>query len=43
MLVIDDAVTSCGCTSVEYSKEPVSPGKSLDIIVTYKADHPEHF
>lgn len=43
MLVIDDVVTSCGCTSVEYSKEPVSPGKSLDIIVTYKADHPEHF
>lgn len=43
MLVINDVVTSCGCTSVEYSKEPVSPGKSLDIIVTYKADHPEHF
>ena len=43
MLVIDDVVTSCGCTSVEYSKEPISPGKSLDIIVTYKAAHPEHF
>lgn len=43
LLVIDDVVTSCGCTSVEYAKEPVRPGKSLDINVVYKADHPEHF
>lgn len=42
-LVIQDITTSCGCTSVEYSKEPVASGKSLDITVTYKADHPEHF
>lgn len=42
-LVIDDVVTSCGCTSVEYAKEPVRPDKSLDINVVYKADHPEHF
>lgn len=41
-LVIYDYKTSCGCTSIEYSKEPVRPGKSLDITVTYKADHPEH-
>lgn len=43
LLVIDDVVTSCGCTSVEYAKEPVRPDKSLDINVVYKADHPEHF
>lgn len=42
-LVVQDITTSCGCTSVDYSKEPVAPGKSLDIKVTYKADHPEHF
>lgn len=43
LLVIDDVNTSCGCTSVEFSKEPVEPGGSLDMVVTYKADHPEHF
>lgn len=42
-LVVQDITTSCGCTSVEYSKEPVLPGKSLDIKVIYKAEHPEHF
>lgn len=26
-----------------YSKEPVSSGKSADIQVTYRAEHPEHF
>ena len=43
LLVIDDVNTSCGCTSVQYSKEPVKPGESLRITVIYKADHPEHF
>lgn len=42
-LVVQDITTSCGCTSVEYSKEPVASGKFLDIKVIYKADHPEHF
>lgn len=26
LLVIQDVTTSCGCTKVEYSKEPVRPG-----------------
>ena len=26
-----------------YSKEPVPSGKSADIQVTYRAEHPEHF
>lgn len=43
LLVIDDISTSCGCTTVEYSKEPVQIGKSLILKVKYKADHPEHF
>lgn len=42
-LGVYDNKTSCGCTSVEYSKEPVQPVKSLAVKVTYKADHPEHF
>lgn len=40
LLVIDDVNTSCSCTSVQYSKEPVKPGESLRITVIYKADHP---
>lgn len=43
LLVIIDVITSCGCTSVEYNKEPVRPGNSLELTVHYKADHPEHF
>lgn len=42
-LIINDVTTSCGCTSVDYSKEPVRPGDSISLQVTYKADHPEHF
>lgn len=42
-LVINDVTTSCGCTSVDYSKEPVRPGDSISLQVTYKADYPEHF
>lgn len=42
-LVVQDVNTSCGCTSVSYSKKPVQPGKEIKLDVTYKADHPEHF
>lgn len=42
-LVIDHVSTSCGCTSVFYSKEPILPDKELELEVTYRADHPEHF
>lgn len=42
-LVINHVNTSCGCTSVDYSKEPVRSGDSLLLHVTYKADYPEHF
>ena len=43
LLIIQDVTTSCGCTQVTYSKEPVLPGDSVSLHVTYKADHPEHF
>lgn len=42
-LLIEDVNTSCGCTTVAYSKEPAQPGKEIKLDVTYKADHPEHF
>lgn len=39
----DSKDTSCGCTTVSYSQEPVQPGKEIKLDITYKADHPEHF
>ena len=43
LLVIEGVSTSCGCTTVAYSKEPVQPGKEIVLEVSYKAEHPEHF
>ena len=43
LLVIQDIVTSCGCTKVEYSKEPVRPGGALEVKVIYEAEKAEHF
>lgn len=43
LLLVENTITSCGCTTVEYSKEPVYPGKSLNLRVKYKADHPGYF
>lgn len=43
LLIVNNVDTSCGCVSISYSQEPIQPGGILDIIVTYKADHPEHF
>jgi hypothetical protein len=34
-LVIHQAVASCGCAEPEYTKEPVMPGKTGTIKVTY--------
>lgn len=42
-LVVNNVSTSCGCTFVEYSQEPVRPGDSISLRVAYKANHPEHF
>lgn len=36
-LVITRTAASCGCTTPEYPKEPISPGKSGVIKVTYNA------
>ena len=42
-LVIQDVVTSCGCLTVDYSQEPVMPGKEAVLRMTYKADSPGYF
>lgn len=42
-LAISDVTTSCGCTTVEYTKEPIMPKKSGILKITYQAEHPEHF
>jgi hypothetical protein len=34
-LVIHQAIASCGCTVPEYTKEPVLPGKTGTVQVTY--------
>ncbi|MFN8244860.1 MAG: DUF1573 domain-containing protein [Ferruginibacter sp.] len=36
-ILVSDVVTSCGCTAPDYPKEPIAPGKSSKIKVTYNA------
>lgn len=36
-LIITNVVTSCGCTASDYAKDPILPGKSSKIKVTYNA------
>src|SRR4051812_8640087 len=36
-LLITDVKTSCGCTAPDYPKEPIAPGKTSTIKVTYNA------
>ena len=43
LLAIQDIITSCGCTKVEYSKEPVRPGGTLEVKVTYEAEDAGYF
>ena len=34
-LVVTRVIASCGCTTPEWTKEPIAPGKTGDIKVTY--------
>ena len=43
LFVIQDIITSCGCTKVEYSKEPIRPGETLEVKVIYEAEETGHF
>ncbi len=38
-LILDDVISSCDCTKVEWGKAPVLPGKTGTIKATYKADN----
>ncbi len=40
-LVINDVITSCGCITVEYSKEPVQSDRNLKVKVKYQAEQPD--
>jgi hypothetical protein len=42
-LVIEVATAECGCTTPEYSKEPIPKGKTSTIKVTYNAENPGSF
>ena len=45
LLVIHQAVASCGCTVPVYPKEPIKPGEGGEITVTYNGagKFPGHF
>lgn len=45
LLVIHQAIASCGCTVPEYPKTPIKPGESGEITVTYNGQgkFPGHF
>ena len=42
-LIIETATASCGCTTPEYPKKPILPGKSAMIKATYNAATTGHF
>jgi len=42
-MVISNVQTSCGCTTPEWSKEPVAPGGTTKIRVGYNAAGEGHF
>lgn len=42
-LIIASAKASCGCTTPTYTQDPVLPGKTADISVTYNAAAPGNF
>ncbi len=37
-VIITNAKGSCGCTDIDYPKNPILPGQTTEIIVTYDAE-----
>lgn len=37
-IIITNAKGSCGCTDIDYSKKPILPGETSEIVVTYDAE-----
>ncbi len=42
-LIINSVRPTCGCTVADYPKEPVQPGKSSGITISYNARNLGHF
>src|SRR5512141_1133386 len=42
-VVLETVVASCGCTTPEWSKEPIAPGNTSQIKVGYNAANPAPF
>lgn len=42
-LIIENAHATCGCTTPEYQKDPILPGKTAKIKVGYNAANGGHF
>ncbi len=42
-MVISNVQTTCGCTTPEWSKEPIAPGATTKIRVGYNAAGEGHF
>ena len=42
-LVVQHIATSCGCTAVEWEKQPVEPGKTTGIKVEMRPEEPGYF
>ncbi|GHT07506.1 hypothetical protein FACS189426_01040 [Bacteroidia bacterium] len=42
-MIINHVSTSCGCTAVEWEKQPVEPGKTADIKVEIKPEEDGYF
>ncbi len=40
-LIISNVYTNCGCTEIEYPREPFMPGKSGSLKITYNATEGE--
>jgi hypothetical protein len=38
-LVISRVLASCGCTSPDWTKEPIEPGKTGEVMVTYNPEN----
>jgi hypothetical protein len=38
-VIISEVVTTCGCTAPKWSKEPVAPGKTGEIHVTFNSEN----
>jgi hypothetical protein len=36
-LIISEVITTCGCTAPKFTKEPVMPDKSGEILITYRS------